>query len=69
MQGLAGEKSPMGLFRRTFQLRARFAGCAVNPYTCWNRSVFYPGRAGVKKYFKGTSKNRFEKGKWVECTE
>ena len=20
-------------------------------------------------FFKGTSKNRFEKGKWVECTE
>jgi len=46
------EKLPLGVFRRTSQLRARLGGCAVNPYTCWDRSVFCLGKAEAKKDFK-----------------
>ena len=36
---------------------------------CANFSIMKRGALNSPRIFMGTSKNRFEKGKWVECAE
>ena len=63
------EKVPLGLFRRTSQLRARLGGYAANPHTCWDRSVFCLGIAEAKNGFQkpASRANSFFSTSWSRC--